>query len=136
MQDEIKMLKMDRINRYETIFIVDAGLPEEEVKAAADKFINWLKEHGAKIVAVVDWGRKKFAYPIKKKEYGRYFVVEFDAPRHLIHDLETEYLRDERILRFLTTKLDKYAIEWNERWRKRIKEEQTKSKRSQTAKTR
>ncbi len=136
MQDEIKMQKMDRINRYETIFIVDAGLPEEEVKAAADKFISWLKEHGAKIVAVVDWGRKKFAYPIKKKEYGRYFVVEFDAPRHLIHELETEYLRDERILRFLTTKLDKYAIEWNERWRKRIKEEQTKSKKSQTAKTR
>lgn len=126
---------MERINRYETIFIVDAGLSEEEVKATADKFINWLKEHGSKIVAVVDWGRKKFAYPIKKKEYGRYFVVEFDAPSHLVHDLETEYLRDERILRFLTTKLDKYAIEWNERWRKRIKEEQSKGKEAKTAKT-
>ncbi len=123
---------MERINRYETIFVVDASLPNEEIQAAHEKFVKWLQDHGATIIADVDWGRKKFAYPIQKKWHGHYYVVEFDARPDIIADLETEYRRDDRILRWITTRLDKYAIEWNERWRQRLQEqkgEQEKTKR-------
>ncbi len=113
---------MERIRRYETIFVVDASLPDEEVESTVKKFLQFIRDKGAKIIAHVDWGVRKFAYPIRKKWHGHYHVVEFEGPASMIYELEQEYRRDERIMRFLTVKLDKYAIEWNQRWRKKVKE--------------
>ncbi len=112
-----------RIRRYETIFVVNAALPDEEIQNTIEKFVQFLKEHGAQIHAEVDWGVKKLAYPIRKKWHGHYYVIEFTAPVTLIRELETEYRRDERILRFLTVQLDKYAVEWNRRWRQKLREQ-------------
>ena len=61
------------------------------------------------------WGLKKLAYPINKKSTGFYYLLEFQAEPTLIDRLEIEYRRDERIMRYLTTSLDKYALEYNER---------------------
>jgi len=110
------------MNQYETVFITTPVLSETQMKETVQKFIKILKDGGAEIVHEENWGLKKLAYPIQKKSTGFYYLIEFKAEGDLIQKLETEYRRDERVIRFLTFKMDKYAIEYSEK--KRSKKEQ------------
>ena len=105
------------VNRYETVFIVTPVLSEDQMKETVEKYTNFLKDHGAEIVYTNNWGMRKLAYPIRKKTTGFYYLIEFNAEGSVIADLEIAYKRDERLLRFLTTKLDKYAVAYNEKKR-------------------
>ena len=109
------------MNRYETVFIVTPVLSEAQVEEAVQKFTSLLKGKQSKIVVKENWGLKKLAYPIQNKRNGFYNLVEFDANPDVIAELELEFKRDERILRFLTLKMDKHAIEWASERRKRLK---------------
>ncbi len=102
---------------YETVFILTPVLSDIQVKDAVDKFRKVLTDSGAEIVHEESMGLRKLAYPIKNKNTGFYQLFEFKAPPTAIAALNLEYLRDERILRDLTTKLDKHAIDYNERKR-------------------
>jgi small subunit ribosomal protein S6 len=102
------------MNQYETVFIMTPVLTDEMVKDAVAKFEKVLKENGAEIVHQASWGLRKLAYPIQKKSTGFYHLIEFKAEGTLVDKLELEFRRDERILRFLTVALDKYAITYNE----------------------
>ena len=84
--------------------------------------VDILKEKGAKIVHEEHWGLKRLAYPIQKKSTGFYHLIEYTAEGDLINGLEVAYKRDEKILRFLTVKLDKHAIAYNEKKRRKAKE--------------
>ena len=108
------------MNNYETVFIVTPVLSDAQVKEVADKFQGIITENGGQIVNVENWGLKKLAYPIQKKTTGFYFLVEFEAEGSLINKLETNYRRDERIIRFLTFKQDKYAVEYSEKRRAKL----------------
>jgi small subunit ribosomal protein S6 len=103
---------------YETVFILTPVLSEVQMKDTVDKFVNLLKEEGADIVNVENWGLKKMAYPIQKKSTGFYVLVEFKSLPNVINKLEIEFRRDEKVMRFLTTVLDKHAITYAERRRK------------------
>lgn len=103
---------------YETVFILTPVLSEIQMKDTVDKFINLLKEEGAEIINVENWGLKKLAYPIEKKTTGFYVMVEFHAEPTVIKKFELEFRRDEKVMRFLTTVLDKHAIVYAERRRK------------------
>ena len=105
------------MQQYETVIILTPLLSEEVSKEAIAKFKNILTEGGAEIVHEDNWGLKKLAYPIEKKTTGFYHLIEFKAPGELISKLEIEYKRDERVMRFLTIKLDKHAIAYNEKKR-------------------
>ena len=109
------------INNYETVFIETPVLSEAQMKEAVEKFLGILKNGGAEIVHQEDWGLKKLAYPIQKKSTGFYYLIEFKAEGELIQKLEIEYRRDERIIRFLTFKMDKFAVAYSEK--KRSKKE-------------
>jgi small subunit ribosomal protein S6 len=102
------------MNQYETVFIMTPVLTDEMVKDAVAKFEKVLKENGAEIVHQASWGLRKLAYPIQKKSTGFYHLMEFKADGIIVDKLELEFRRDERILRFLTVALDKYAITYNE----------------------
>ncbi len=106
------------MNQYETVFIMTPVLTDEMVKDAVAKFEKVLKENGAEIVHQASWGLRKLAYPIQKKSTGFYHLIEFKADGVLVDKLELEFRRDERILRFLTVALDKYAVIYNESRRK------------------
>jgi small subunit ribosomal protein S6 len=106
-------------NRYETVFILTPVLSDAQVKEAVQKFIDLLEKNDAKIVHQENWGLKKLAYPIQKKSTGFYQLIEFEANPALVDKLETEYRRDERIMRFLTVKMDKHAIAFAESKRKK-----------------
>lgn len=107
-------------NQYETVFILTPVLSNEQMNEAVDKFRKILTDNGAIIVHENNWGLRKLAYPIQKKNTGFYYLVEFKASGELINKLELEYKRDERVLRFLTVALDKHAIAYNEKKRKNV----------------
>jgi small subunit ribosomal protein S6 len=113
------------LNQYETVFIATPVLSENQMKEAVEKYKKFIVDNEGDIVHEENWGLKKLAYPIQKKSTGFYHLIEFKCTPDLIVKLETEYRRDERIIRFLTMKMDKYAIEYSEKKRARKSQEQT-----------
>ncbi len=100
------------LNHYETVFILTPVLSDVQMKEAVEKFKNVLLEDNSTIVNEELWGLRKLAYPIDKKSTGFYCLLEFDAEPTVVDKLEIQFRRDEKVLRFLTTKLDKYAAEY------------------------
>jgi small subunit ribosomal protein S6 len=110
---EIKLFfNQTSMNQYETVFILTPVLSDVQMKEAVEKFTGILKEEGAEIINEEYWGLKKLAYPIQKKSTGFYQLVEFKANPETIAKLELNFRRDERVIRFLTFKMDKYAAEY------------------------
>ena len=109
------------MNQYETVFILNPVLSETQIKETVKKFEDLLVSKGAKMVSKEDWGLKKLAYPIQHKKSGFYHLFEFTVAGEAIDNLELEFRRDERIMRYLTVKLDKHAIAWAEKRRNRNK---------------
>ena len=104
---------------YETVFILTPVLSEDQAKEAVKKYESEIKSFGAKIKHSESWGLKKLAYPIQKKSTGFYFLFEFEATNTTVADFEVLLKRDERILRFLTVKMNEDHIEYAESRRKK-----------------
>ncbi|MCF8227427.1 MAG: 30S ribosomal protein S6 [Bacteroidales bacterium] len=121
------------MNQYETVFILTPVLSEEQMKEAVNKYRGFLKDKGAEMVHEENWGMRKFAYPIQKKSTGFYHLFEYKAEGKAIDTLEVELIRDERIMRFLTVKLDKHAIAYNEKKRRKAKEAKAEPKEEETS---
>ena len=98
---------------YETVFILTPVLSEQQAKDTVEKFSSLITAQGGEIVNLENMGLRQMAYPIQKKTNGYYVLVEFTSAPAFIKTLEIEYKRDERIMRFLTTALDKFAVEYN-----------------------
>lgn len=105
------------MNNYETVFILTPVLSDAQMKEAVEKFATVLTDNGATIANQELWGLRKLAYPIEKKSTGFYSLIEFDGDPSIIRKLETAYRRDERVIRFLTFRLDKYAAQYAEKRR-------------------
>ena len=109
------------MNHYETVFILNPVLSEEQIKETVQKFKKLLKDSKSNVVIEENWGLKKMAYSIQKKRTGFYYLMEFTSEdREIINKLELAYKRDERLMRWLTVKLDKHALAYAERRRKRL----------------
>jgi small subunit ribosomal protein S6 len=93
------------------------------MKEAVGKFKSLLTDNGAEILNEENWGLKKLAYPIEKKSTGFYQLIEFKADPTVIDKLEVNFRRDERVIRYLTVKMEKYAIEYAEKRRNNKKKE-------------
>ena len=100
------------MNHYETVFILTPVLSDSQVEEAVRKFEDLLKEHNCEIVAKENWGLRKLAYPIQLKKNGFYTLIEFKGEGAVVADLELAFKRDERVIRYLTTRLDKHAVEY------------------------
>ena len=105
------------IKQYETVFIATPVLSEAQMKEAGKKYTDYIVAKGGEIVYEEDWGLKQLAYPIQKKTTGFYYMIEFKADTQVIARLETQYRRDERIMRFLTFAMDKHAVAYAEKRR-------------------
>jgi len=115
------------MNHYETVFIMTPVLSDEQMKEAVSKFKTILTENGAEIVNEENWGLKKLAYPINKKSTGFYQLFQFTAESgEIVEKLELQFRRDDRIMRFLTMSLDKYAQEYAVKRIERLKAEKDK----------
>jgi small subunit ribosomal protein S6 len=93
-------------------------LSEDQAKDTVEKFVKLLKKAKADVINTENWGLRKLAYPIQKKSTGFYALIEFEAAPETVSTLETEFRRDESVMRFMTTVLDKFALVYNARRRK------------------
>jgi len=98
------------LNNYETVFIANPVLSAPQMKEAVEKYKSIITDNKGEIVHEEDWGLRKLAYPIQKKNTGFYYLIEFKVEGSVIEKFETEFRRDEKVMRFLTVKLDKYAF--------------------------
>ena len=129
-EDTLKLLKKSR-NMWgkralcarklvPSVFILTPVLSDEQMKETVAKFKKVLTDKGAEILNEETWGLKKMAYAIQKKSTGFYCLIEFKAEPSVIKTLETSFRRDEKVIRFQTVKLDKYAIEYAEKRRNKL----------------
>ena len=109
------------MNQYETVFILNPVLSEAQIEEAVQKYIDLIKSQKGSISNQENWGLKKLAYPIENKKSGFYHLFEFVASSDAVPALEVEFRRDERVMRYLTVKLDKHGQAWAEKRKKRIK---------------
>ena len=105
------------MNQYETVFILTPVLSDEQMKETVAKFRNLLTDNGAEILNEEIWGLKKMAYAIEKKSTGFYCLVEFKGEPSIVNTLETGFRRDEKVIRYMTVRLDKYAVQYAEKRR-------------------
>jgi len=114
------------VTNYETVFIANPVLSAPQMKEAVEKFKAVITEGKGEIVHEEDWGLRKLAYPIQKKSTGFYYLIEYKVEGNLINKIETEFRRDERIMRFLSVRLTKYAFEYAQKKRsmKQLKKEE------------
>ena len=108
------------MNHYETVFILTPVLSDEQTKETVAKFTKVLADNGAETLNEEAWGLKKMAYAINKKSTGFYFLVEFKAEPAVVEKLETAFRREEKVIRFMTVKLDKYASAYAEKRRNKL----------------
>ena len=109
------------MNNYETVFILTPVLSDAQVEEAVNKYVDLIKEKNCEIVAKENWGLKKLAYPIQLKKNGFYTLIEFKGEGSVVADLELAFKRDERVIRYLTTKLDKHAVDYAVTRRAKVK---------------
>jgi small subunit ribosomal protein S6 len=100
------------MRRYESLWVVNGDLPDEEVKSAIDKFSKIISSQGGTLVGLDEWGRRKLSYKIQGTIRGYYVLADFAGTSETVKELERNYRIDDRIIRFLTTKKsDKVNLE-------------------------
>ena len=104
-------------NQYETVIILTPVLSEQQMKDAVTGYRELITGNGGELVHEENWGLTKLAYPIQKKGTGVYHLFEFKANPEFIKSFELVFRRDERILRYLTVKLDRWGVDFNQRKR-------------------
>ena len=108
------------MNQYETVFILTPVLSDDQMKETVAKFKTLLTDNGAEFLNEETWGLKKLAYNIQKKSSGFYVLFEFKAEPTIVKTLETGFRRDEKVLRYMTIKFDKYAAQYAEKRRNKM----------------
>lgn len=93
----------DITGNYETVFIVNANLPDEDIAAVATKFKSLIESNGT-IESVDEWGKRRLAYPIMDMNEGYYVVINFTAPTAFPAELDRVYNITDGILRSLIIK--------------------------------
>jgi len=94
------------MNNYEIMFIIAASLEEEKRGATIDMVKEIITEEGGEITNVDEWGMKKLAYPIQKKNEGYYMVMEFKASAELPLELDRRLKISDSIIRHMIINKD------------------------------
>ena len=108
------------MNQYETVFNLTPVLSDDQMKETVAKFKTLLTDNGAEFLNEETWGLKKLAYNIQKKSSGFYVLFEFKAEPTIVKTLETGFRREEKVLRYMTVKFDKYAAQYAEKRRNKM----------------
>ena len=108
------------MNTYETVFIMNPVLSEDQIKETVKKFVDYIKSKKGTVTHEENWGLKKLKYTIQKKKTGFYYLIEFQSNGEIINDFEVEFKRDERVIRWQTIKLEKFALEYADRRKKKL----------------
>lgn len=94
------------MNRYETIFIVDADTPAEDQKSIFERIEALIPQKNGTLLVFDDWGVKKLAYEIRNKKQGHYVRLDYSGEGDLVDEIERIFRHEHRILRFMTVRLE------------------------------
>jgi small subunit ribosomal protein S6 len=94
------------MRKYETFFIVDPDLPDETNSVVDNKVQSIVAANGGEVLVYSPWGKRKLAYPIRKRTRGLYVLMEYSGGPDMVAELERNLRIDERILKFITVKLE------------------------------
>ena len=97
------------MRRYETTFIIDHDLPEEQRNAVTDRVADLITQHEGLLVRFDPWGSRKLAYEIKKKIRGYYICADYCGSGTLVDEIERFFRIDDRLLKYMTIVIDKQA---------------------------
>ncbi|NOZ55247.1 MAG: 30S ribosomal protein S6 [Calditrichaeota bacterium] len=100
---------------YETTFVIDSLLRMDEIDETIRRYLRFISANGGQIRRLERWGKRRLAYEIRKRQYGYYVYVRYDAPPTIVAALEHEFRLDESILRYLTIQLTKRALQKEQR---------------------
>ncbi len=106
---------METNKLYECTLIIDGGLQDEANTAAMDLVQRVITEKGGSIQSVLEIGRRKTAYPIKKKTIGYYAHIEFTGATTVIAEVEKVLRYEEDLLRYLIIHLTSALLEMRKR---------------------
>ncbi len=106
------------MRKYETFFIVDPDLPDETNSVVDAKVQSIVSTNGGEVLTYTPWGKRKLAYPIRKRTRGLYVLMEYSGGPDMVAELERNLRIDERVLKFITVKLDERFDPEKERERK------------------
>jgi small subunit ribosomal protein S6 len=94
------------MKKYETIFILDANLEEEQAQATLEKVKGIITQSSGEILKVEDWGKRKLAYEVKKKDKGHYILIHFLGSPALLSELERNFRVMDAVVKFQTVRMD------------------------------
>lgn len=117
-------MAIDELRDYETTFIITPELTEEEYKEIITWFNGLLQKEEGSIENQEIWGMRKLAYPIERKTSGYYVYTQYKVKASAIAEIERRLDIDTRIIRYLTVKLGKYALEYAQ---KRLEKQKSRS---------
>lgn len=106
---------MEKLKQYECTVIVDGALQDEAIAAAMELVKKTITDKGGVINSVLEVGRRKMAYMIRKSTIGYYAHIEFDAVPSAIAEIERVYRYEESLLRFLIIQLGSPLLEMRKR---------------------
>ena len=97
------------MNKYESMYIVNADQTEEAIAAQAEKFAGVVTANGGVVTEVKHWGKRRLAYAINFKNDGYYILMNFEANADFVKELERNYNIDENVMRYIVVRLEETA---------------------------
>lgn len=94
------------MRRYESVIILDPDMADDDIRGFTEKFSGLIKTKGGEIIKIEDWGFKKLAYPVKKRDRGRYILFDFVGVPSLMAEMERQFKISEEVLKFLSVKVE------------------------------
>ena len=94
------------MRKYESIFILDPDLEEEQTLSAIEKAKGIIAQTNGEILKVEDWGKRKLAYEVRKKSKGHYILIHFSGSPALLSELERNFRVMDAVIKFQSVRLD------------------------------
>lgn len=92
---------------YETVYVLNPEMTDEEVEANVQNTVSMLESHGASIIRTERGGKRRLAYPIEKQRYGYYNLIHYHGTNAALNEMERIFRLSDRVLRYLTVRFDK-----------------------------
>ncbi|MCL2096655.1 MAG: 30S ribosomal protein S6 [Oscillospiraceae bacterium] len=93
------------ISEYETVFILNPNIGDENIKSTVDRFTDLIAANGT-VIEKNEWGLRKLAYPIQFLNEGYYVLINFTADSQFLTELDRIYNITDSVLRSLVIKKD------------------------------
>jgi small subunit ribosomal protein S6 len=94
------------MRRYESVVILNPDMGDDDIRSFTERYTQLVKTGGGEIIKIEDWGLKRLAYLVQRKEKGRYILFDYVGNPALIHEIERQFKISEDVMKFISVKLE------------------------------